>query len=76
MPNPQFNCELQSGDFGPHTRHYHIFREAYGQMIRPNPQPHPTRQAARRSVGNLIGHVATVGYPANHCPICPKPPSE
>ena len=74
--HPQFNYELRSGDCGPDTGHYHSFGEVRGPMIpggySASAAPYPTRQAARQQMRSKIGHVATVGYPENHCPICPK----
>ncbi len=56
IPTPQYNCELRSGDFGPDTGHYHIFREVWGRMIPAGYSaargPYPTRQAARQQMGN------------------------
>ena len=77
---PQYNCELRSGDFGPDTGHYHIFGEVLGRMIPGGYSaargPYRDRQAARQQMNYKIGHVATVGFPENQCPLCHKPPSE
>ena len=75
-PCLQYNRELRSGDFGPDTGHYHVFSEAWGRMIpgrySATAAPYPTRQAARQQMGRKLGHVATVGYHENHCPLCRK----